>query len=704
MASPAFFLLVFCASATQCLAQTDTLHNSTLHEVEVSTQHEPPHSTLHEVEVSTQRFTSKLRSDKGGTVHWDLSMMRKLPKILGNADPLHHAQMLPSIQTNSEYDAGLHVQGCTTGQSLVGVGDAPVYNAAHLLGFFSTFNPNHYPTLTLRTYSTTDGPNVVGGMLRMEQPTQHPDSLTASLDVGLISSQATLQIPLDRRQHLVVSARQAYLNLLYGRYIQFDDASFRYDFGDYNLTYALQLPRHQLSVNAFYSHDKAKLGAGNLDMDMRMRWTNMAFSAELDSRPAARGTTLHQALFHSAYHSQANLEQAWLQGTLPSSMQTTGYRLTLDKDFPDNPARTSGRGWHLQAGLLAQYHRIVPQHVVANSFVNLANDSLTIQKALEVALHAEASLHLSDQLTASAGTKLTLYRLFGAGEKTYLHPAPHISISYDSPRLGRFDLRYAHSQQYLHQAGFSSMGLPTEFRFSSSTAFKPQQADALSLHYSVPLWQGRYRLTAELYGKWLTNQTEYHGDILSFLTTGYSMQNTLITGKGYNYGLNLQFVKQTGRLTGWISYAYARSMRQFDRLAPTRFFPSNYERPHELNIVATYNLHHRWDVGATFVLASGTPFTAIKQVYFLSNNIVAEYGEHNANRLKPYCRMDLSVDYHFNPIKHRWRHHLNLSLYNVLCISNDIFYRLKIYHNTYRYRASRFVLNILPSISYHFEY
>lgn len=699
MAIRAVFLLVFyTSSASLCLAQTDTLSTNPRHEAEVGARHEPQASTMHEVEVSTQRFSSKLRSDKAGTLYWDMSMMRQLPKIMGNADPMHHAQLLPSVQTNSEYDAGLHVQGCATGQSLISVGDAPVYNPAHMLGFFSTFNPNHYPTLVLRTHSTPDGPNVVGGMLRMEQPTQHPDSLNGTLDVGLMSAQGTLRIPLGKRQHVVISARQSYLNLLYSRYIKFDDSAVRYGFGDYNLTYAWQNEQHQLSVNAFYSRDNVQFGAEGLDMDMQMKWHNMALSAELDSRLKRADATLHQAVFHSTYGNKALLEQAWMKGSLPSGIQTTGYRASLDKTF------RKGREWHLQAGLSAQYHRIVPQHAELQSDMTVKNDSFSVQRAMELTFHAEGTVPLSEQFSLSAGAKLNVYRLLDKGEQTYVHPAPHVSLSYDNPTIGHFDLRLAHSQQYLHQAGFSSMGLPTEFRFASSATYRPQQAEALSLHYSLPISNGRYRLTAEVYEKILRNQTEYHGDILAFLNTGYSMQRTLVTGQGYNYGLNLQLIKQTGRLTGWISYAYGRSMRRFAELDTQRYFPSNYERPHELNIVATYNFHKRWDVGATFVLASGTPFTAIKQIYLISNNIVAEFGEHNANRLKPYTRMDISVDYHLKPLFSRLHHHLNLSLYNVLCTKNDIFYRLKVYHNTYRYRPMRFALTILPSISYHLNF
>ena len=78
----------------------------------------------------------KTESDKG--ILWNMRMMNDMPKILGNADPMHYAQMLPGVQTNNEYNGGIHVQGSENEHNELSIAGVPLYNVNHLLGFFST--------------------------------------------------------------------------------------------------------------------------------------------------------------------------------------------------------------------------------------------------------------------------------------------------------------------------------------------------------------------------------------------------------------------------------------------------------------------------------------------------------------------------------------------------------------------------------------
>ena len=107
------------------------------------------HYGLQAVEIRGKRLRSQLREIEGTSII-SMSLMDEMPHILGNADPLHYAQLLPGVQTNSEYDAGLHIQGCDNSHNYVSLGGAPVYNAAHLLGFFSIFNAGHFTEMSLQ--------------------------------------------------------------------------------------------------------------------------------------------------------------------------------------------------------------------------------------------------------------------------------------------------------------------------------------------------------------------------------------------------------------------------------------------------------------------------------------------------------------------------------------------------------------------------
>lgn len=654
---------------------------------------------MKDVEVKAYRLRGYLSGAPLRELHWNMSMMQNLPQILSNADPIHYLQLLPSVQTNSDIDAGFHIQGCATGQSLTLIGDAPVYNPSHLLGLFSTFNASHYKELVFRTFGETSTPNVLGGTIQFSPHQEITDTIHGTMSVGILSSQGTLHVPLHRNHSITISARGSYLNLLYGNFMKIEDSKMRYSFEDYNLSYAAKLSKYKISINAFYSRDKGRFGKDNLDLGLDMRWQNYMASLTIDHKPLSWIESSHQSLYFSGYSNITDVAQNLLNGSLPSSIKTYGYKLQLTNNFFNKLSQ------RLNYGLELQHNLVQPQNLEIEASYNIANSLIGRQHASQASFFAEYVLQPKPWFEINAGVRLNAYHIWNDSTATYVHPDPFVLMTFRTREFGVFNMRVNRQHQYIHQAGFSSIGLPTEFRFTSSAIYKPQSAISLSIGYEHDFFDRRYRLKTELYAKQLNHQIEYHGDLMSFYTVGYSMDQTLVSGRGYNFGINLQLIKQTGRLTGWLSYSYGRSMRRFDVLSAKKWYPSNYERPHELNAVLNYKLGHHWSFGGTFVFASGTPFTAIKYAYFMSEAIVAQYGEHNTNRLAPYSRLDMSATYEFQSLRsQRLQHGLNLSIYNVLCRKNEIHCMLKIKNNTYQYRTMNFFIRTMPSINYYIRF
>ena len=108
--------------------------------VAASAQNDTLQGRLDNVVVVGHRYSSPLKITADGATTWNMQMMADLPKILGNADPMHYTQLLPGVQTSSEYDAGMHVQGCESQHNMVTISGVPLYNVSHMLGFFSVFN------------------------------------------------------------------------------------------------------------------------------------------------------------------------------------------------------------------------------------------------------------------------------------------------------------------------------------------------------------------------------------------------------------------------------------------------------------------------------------------------------------------------------------------------------------------------------------
>jgi hypothetical protein len=160
--------------------------------------------------------------------------------------------------------------------------------------------------------------------------------------------------------------------------------------------------------------------------------------------------------------------------------------------------------------------------------------------------------------------------------------------------------------------------------------------------------------------------------------------------------------KKSGKLTGWISYAAGRALRRFNNPEYPSIYPANHERIHDLKAVCSYKMD-RWTFSGTFVFASGLPFTAPEAFYISSGQIVADYGEHNSRRLRPYSRLDVSVAYRLTE-KERTESGLNFSVYNILCRHNEMAYKMRINEKGVAYTPATMPFTFLPSLSYYYKF
>ena len=209
-----------------------------------------------------------------------------------------------------------------------------------------------------------------------------------------------------------------------------------------------------------------------------------------------------------------------------------------------------------------------------------------------------------------------------------------------------------------------------------------------------------WTISSELYYKLLYNQVEYSGTIMEILNSKYSIESSLLNGHGRAYGLNLMLQKNAGKLTGWVSYAFGRSLRNFDNPLYPRTYPSNHERLHELKVIGTYDIG-RFDFGGTFFAASGNPYTRPDSFYMIGDRFICNYGEHNAARMGAYVRLDLSANWYFHKDARR-RNGLNFSMYNALGRRNPIGYGIHLTEDqsSYIFRPTSFGVRFLPSLAY----
>ena len=143
--------------------------------------------SLDSVVVSARRNTSGMAQRTDGMMVWQMKSLMDMPKILGNADPMHFAQMLPGVQTNTEFRCGTNIEGCDNSHNVVELGGVPVYNASHLLGMFSVFNASHYSTMNVaKTPVGASSAARIGGTLSFDSRLNAGTTVTVTLNGGVV--------------------------------------------------------------------------------------------------------------------------------------------------------------------------------------------------------------------------------------------------------------------------------------------------------------------------------------------------------------------------------------------------------------------------------------------------------------------------------------------------------------------------------------
>lgn len=613
----------------------------------------------------------------------NVEKIRAVPSFLGNSDPIRFARLLPSIQVNTESDGGLYMQGSDYSHTILSIGGVPVYGGSHLLGMFSVFNATHYKAMD---YSTSAGQaSRLGGSIDMQLQDTVPHRFSGELSAGLISAQGTLSFPTGKHSGMILSARRSYINLLYGKWLKFNDEPIVYNFTDGNLTwYWKASPRDRVWVDLFAGQDVAAFRYNSASASLDASWYNLLGGVHWNHYFSE--AVLKQTVYGTLNGLKAHLDVLYATGDLPSYIQDYGYKATVD-----------WRGWEF-AGNVA-YYRVQPQNPTATGHYNTTNvASEELQTALETKVSATYSRSIGYYLTLKGGLGYVWYL---SPERESFHGlTPQVEAILNFMDKGRLNLRYGIYRQNLFQTGFTNVGMPCEFWLMAGKFSAPQWSHNVSLAYNLDFLNGMFSLSSELYFKRLYNQVEYKGSLMEILNSNYSIANSLLRGHGYAYGVNLMLQKQTGKLTGWVGYAFGRSLRNFnDPLFPGTY-PSDHERLHEVNVVATYDIG-RFDFGGTFVAASGTPYTRPESFYVLGDRLICNYGERNATRLPAYVRLDLSVNFYFHKDARR-RNGINFSMYNALGRKNAVGYG--VHYNRkkveYSFRPTTFGIRFLPSLAY----
>ncbi|MDR4954603.1 TonB-dependent receptor [Chryseobacterium sp. ES2] len=665
---------------------------------------------IDEVVITGIKKDKNLTSAQMGAETLNIKNIEKLPVLFGEKDVMKTIQLLPGIKSSGEGSSGFSVRGGATDQNLILLDEAPVYNASHLLGFFSTFNSD-----ALKDASIIKGnsPAQYGGRLSSVLDVKMKDGNNKDYNVnggiGLISSRLSVEGPIQKeKSSFIVSGRRTYADLFLKTNKDYKDNKLY--FYDLNLKANYQInENNRIYLSGYFGRDVLGLGdTFNTDWGnttATLRW-NSIISSKLFS---------NTSFIYSNYDYKISLKNDDTVFDLNSKIRDWN----LKQDF----TWFAGNKHSVRFGLQSIYHTLTPSSA---SGTTVSSFSRNPRYSWENAVYINDDYKATEKLTINYGARLSMFSVLGGDTfntyengvltdskflekgkfgKTYVNIEPRVSANYRINEVSSVKGGYSRNTQNLHLLSNSNSGNPTDQWIGSSYTVKPEIADQISLGYSRNFNNNNYELNAEIYYKDMKNQIDFKNGAQIGFDTGADVESELLFGKGRAYGLELIAKKKSGKLTGWISYTLSKTERKINGINNNEWYNARMDKTHDLSIVATYQLNPKWSFSGLFVYSTGNAVTFPTGKYELNGQTIFQYSNRNADRMPAYHRMDLSATYEPSTNK-RFRGSWTFGIYNLYGRENA--YTINFEDNPDRPGTTRAMQTSLfrwvPNITYNFKF
>lgn len=668
--------------------------------------------SLEEVVVSAEAANANVTKTEMSVAKLSPKEVEAVPVIFGEKDIIKMVQLLPGVKTSGEGGSGFSVRGGGLDQNLILLDEAPVYNASHLLGFFSVFNSDAIKDVTLYKGGM---PAEYGGRASSVMDVVMKDGNSkrfgASGGIGLISSKLTLEAPIVKdKGSFIISGRRTYADVFLKLSSNEDLKNTTLYFYDLNMKANYQITdKDRVYLSGYFGRDK--FGFGN---DFGFNWGNATGTLRWNHIFNDRlfGNT---SLIYSDYDYEFSIGAGEEQFGLSSGIND----LNLKQDF----TYFMNKDNTMSFGANVIRHEFVPGEISSGDESNFSADNIERQFALEGAAYVQNEQKVGQRWSFIYGLRYSVFDYTGPGTayeiedgevastqtyddwetiQLYHGLEPRVSIKYLLNEVSSLKVAYNRNYQYMHLLSNSTSGSPTDRWVPSSNNVKPQIADQVAAGYFRNFTDNMYEFSAEVYYKDMQNLIDYKpGAELIFNS---SIETELVYGDGKAYGLELLLKKTQGKFTGWLSYTLSRSLREFDDIDDGKVFPSRQDRIHDLSITAIYNFHPKWTASANFVFYTGDAVSFPSGRYEVDGVQVPYYTERNGYRFPNYHRMDLGVTWMVKKTK-RFESSWNFSVYNVYGRENPYIINFEENEDTGQVEAVQFSLfKAIPSVSYNFRF
>ncbi len=672
---------------------------------------------LEEVTVIAEAGNANITRLETGSTQLPIQFIRKIPALLGEIDVIKAIQLLPGVAVTSEGSSGFSVRGGSSDQNLILLDEATVYNASHLLGFFSVFNNDAIKDVKLYK---GDIPASSGGrlasLLDIRMKDGNNKEFRATGGIGTISSRLTLEGPLfSEKVSFLLSGRRTYADI----FLPFakdtavrDNSLFFYDLNG-KLNWTIN-EKNRIFLSGYYgkdvfANDFAGMYFGNRTFSFR--WNHL-FSKRLFSN----FTLVNSHYFYDLGTPQGSTPYFnWL-----SYLDDYGFK--GDFIWYMAPEHT------FRYGLSSFYHIIKPGMIsVSDQDGNDTNSELADNHALENGLYFSGESRFSERFSLRYGLRYSMF--YSLGPATVLTYDDNYTVI-DSTRYEKGDFynlyhgleprlaanflindrssvkaSYSRTRQYMQMASNSSAGTPLDIWFPASPNIQPQISDQLSGGYFRNFYDNKFETSVEVYYKKMTNSIDFK-DHASLLLNP-RLEGELRIGEATSYGAEFYVRYDLSKFSGWVSYTYSKTMRDVPEINDGKPYAAPYDKPHDLAIVFSYEASKRISLAANWIYSTGIPFTLPAGRYQVLGNILPVYTGRNEYRLPDYHRLDLSLTIRGKEKPgRRWQGEWNFSVYNAYGRKNV--WTLNFVQDdtdpNRTYAEMTYLFSVIPAITYNFKF
>ena len=668
-----------------------------------------------------------VRNIVSGITQFKVEEIKLIPQVLGERDILKAATTLPGVTKAGEGSDGVNVRGGKTDQNLFLLDQSVLYNPTHFLGLFSAINP--FTTSGFKIYKG-NVPAEYGGRISsvFEMKTKNPavDKFKGEASLGAVTSNVSIELPIIKdKSSLLFAVRGTYSNWMLkaikNKKLNNSSASFFDAIGKYKHQFN---EKNSLSIAGYYSTDNYSIAS-----DTTNTYQNKILSATWSHKfnDKSKGDLI---VSNSGYLFDIDFDGK-LDRNFYINYNINEYNLKLKMIYEYSKKHK------FNYGASSKFYIVSPGKISPKGPISLITPfSVQRDKALESAIYISDEVNLNKKFGFTFGARYNIFNALGSStQRIYdpLRPKSDASVigteTYDKLEAYktytglslRFSSRYSfndefsvkigvhNSQQFIHRLSNNTTATPTDIWKLSDLNIKPQEAIQASIGFFKNFNGKDYEISLEGYYKKYKNILNYK--IGADFLLNKHLETEVLQGPGRSFGLELLMRKNVGKLNGWVSYTYSRSFLRLDgefteeRINGGKEFPTNFDKPHNLNIIANYKLTKRFSFSSNFTFQSGRPITYPVGKYNSGGNQYLVYSDVNKFRIPDYFRLDIGFNAEGNHKLKKLAHSFwSFSIYNILGKNNpNAIYFVTKEGEIKAYKSSIFSSPI-PTITYNFKF